>query len=314
MVRVDGFASTPGGDDLNWRLSCERARNVAAELQAPSSGVFAGIPANFLSVFMQGETSEFGSDAENRRVTISFESGVAPAPAPVGPGPTPAPAPTSCSHILVLDVRNCGSGSDFAFADFPSLPLGKDLLVGPFRLMPEIELQAHMLVELGGARSLGITMFSRFVGGTGGTLNHGIGSELSAMVAASSPFHAVIADMRRATDPLITAQARTGSINCSLLPRLPRPSLSWGLTDPRLFILIGGTQGMVVTLRDLSIQPGTRTWAGTLRFDICDDFGVDETDLKTPGLISFWVLQHERRGNRPFVNLITVELPITAGF
>src|SRR3712207_8216241 len=45
----------------------------------------------------------------------------------------------------------------------------------------------------------------------------------------------------------------------------------------------------------------------TLRFVICDDFGVDQHDLYSPGLISFWVLQHERSGYRPFINELVVE-------
>lgn len=91
-VRIDGFASTPGGEPLNWRLSCERAENVAAELAAPTSGAVAGIPASFLSVFMHGETAEFGSEAANRQVTLALE---APAPTPVPtPVPLPVPIPT----------------------------------------------------------------------------------------------------------------------------------------------------------------------------------------------------------------------------
>lgn len=51
----------------------------------------------------------------------------------------------------------------------------------------------------------------------------------------------------------------------------------------------------------------------TLRFTICDNFGVDESDLYTPGLISFWELQHERTPSAyvPFINEIIVEPTIS---
>ncbi len=69
-VRVDGYASTPGTDELNWQLSCDRAQAVAAELMIPSSRI-AGIPAGFVRTVAQGETSEFGAEVNNRRATIS---------------------------------------------------------------------------------------------------------------------------------------------------------------------------------------------------------------------------------------------------
>jgi hypothetical protein len=79
-IRVDGFASTEGPDELNWRLSCDRAFAVANELVFPSSGT-PGIPANYVEIFAQGETSEWsGSLAPNRRVTIST---ISPLPAPI---------------------------------------------------------------------------------------------------------------------------------------------------------------------------------------------------------------------------------------
>ena len=48
----------------------------------------------------------------------------------------------------------------------------------------------------------------------------------------------------------------------------------------------------------------SRTYTIGLRFLICDDFGVDESDLYAPGLFAFWVLQHERSATHyaPFIN------------
>ncbi len=102
-VRVDGFASHAGSDELNWRLSCDRARAVIDELGHPSSGRAPGIPASLLTLFAQGETGEFSKltgadrDGPNRRATIS--SLIPPAPAcpsitcPFAPTQPPLPSP-----------------------------------------------------------------------------------------------------------------------------------------------------------------------------------------------------------------------------
>jgi outer membrane protein OmpA-like peptidoglycan-associated protein len=80
LVRVDGFASTDGPDALNWRLSCDRAHSVVAELVHPTSGG-TGIPTDKIDTFAQGETDEFSTTARepNRRVTISSDLSSAPA-------------------------------------------------------------------------------------------------------------------------------------------------------------------------------------------------------------------------------------------
>jgi hypothetical protein len=52
----------------------------------------------------------------------------------------------------------------------------------------------------------------------------------------------------------------------------------------------------------LTVNPASSTYKVTLRFIICDDFGVDEDDLYAPSLIAFWILQHERTPYRPFIH------------
>lgn len=68
-VRVDGYASRPGTDEFNWRLSCNRALAVAAELESPSSGR-EGVPAGSIRTIAHEETDEFGAKGMNRRATI----------------------------------------------------------------------------------------------------------------------------------------------------------------------------------------------------------------------------------------------------
>ena len=59
---------------------------VGSELNAPSGGS-PGVPANFIDVFAQGETSEFSTALEpNRRATISADLSAPPPPTCANPG------------------------------------------------------------------------------------------------------------------------------------------------------------------------------------------------------------------------------------
>jgi Domain of unknown function (DUF4157)/OmpA family len=116
-VRVDGFASTSGTDESNWQLSCDRAKAVTDEIQNPSSGN-PGIPDGFIRKVAQGETSEFGAAANNRKVTISSPMTMpsVPTPPPVAPpaapvvGPVCGPDVTSQVTTAVANTRSVFAG------------------------------------------------------------------------------------------------------------------------------------------------------------------------------------------------------------
>ena len=80
-LRVDGYASEPGDDALNWKLSCLRASAVMDELTHPSASKYPESKIA-ISLFMHGETAEFGPEAQNRRVTISSASQIIPVEQP----------------------------------------------------------------------------------------------------------------------------------------------------------------------------------------------------------------------------------------
>lgn len=67
-LRIDGYASTSGADEFNWKLSCDRAMALANELQLN------GVPNNMIEIFAQGETNEFGAQANNQRAEITMIS------------------------------------------------------------------------------------------------------------------------------------------------------------------------------------------------------------------------------------------------
>lgn len=80
-LRVDGYASEPGDDTLNWKLSCLRASAVMDELTHPSASKYPESKIA-ISLFMHGETAEFGPEAQNRRATISSASQIIPVEQP----------------------------------------------------------------------------------------------------------------------------------------------------------------------------------------------------------------------------------------
>jgi outer membrane protein OmpA-like peptidoglycan-associated protein len=81
VLRIDGFASCDGPASHNWRLSCNRAEAVRAELEIPSDGS-PGVDPAFIEIVANGETNLFSATslAPNRRVIIS--SGGTPPPGP----------------------------------------------------------------------------------------------------------------------------------------------------------------------------------------------------------------------------------------
>ncbi len=99
-VMVDGWASVDGAQSLNWRLSCERAESVKAELGRR------GVPAGKVTTLAHGESTEFSTTdlVPNRRAIITRQPAVGPTPTPptpTPPTPTPAPAETITSQTVV---------------------------------------------------------------------------------------------------------------------------------------------------------------------------------------------------------------------
>jgi len=98
LIRIDGYASVEGPQDLNRRLSCNRANAVKTQLLA------LGIPVSQIRVFAHGETSEFGAGLPpNRRVVISTIPMLIPRPTPrqVPESPT-SPDQTRTEDIKVV--------------------------------------------------------------------------------------------------------------------------------------------------------------------------------------------------------------------
>jgi outer membrane protein OmpA-like peptidoglycan-associated protein len=313
-LRIDGYASAEGACAYNWYLSCRRAQAVAAELESPSDGS-PGVPNSSIDLLAHGESDEAGrSLAPNRRATVSI------------PTLPPAPPPPVCTFPVRLGrARGCGSGADFAHFDFPSISVGSEARLSawaaghppigtrPFRsLITDTECEREMDgVLVGLAGSEGHAAFNRFAAGTGGTVTHGTGSTLGAMALVSGSFLSNVSAVQTDIETQLAAQATSGALDPCALSVTP-PATHFGFSDgAALKAVIGGTQGEDLFATGFTGDVALRTYSVDLRFEICDDFGVDESDLYAPGLFPFWVLQHERSATRyaPFINRL--ELPVT---
>lgn len=129
-VRIDGFASKPGSESLNWQLSCERAMAVKAALMKPTPLAGDGIPERAIELFMHGETTEFGKEAQNRRVSLSLEAAPTPPQPPQPSPPSPTPPPTCDPAVkditklpAVMDAKGWPHGAAL-MREWFSLPAG----------------------------------------------------------------------------------------------------------------------------------------------------------------------------------------------
>ncbi len=319
-VRVDGYASAEGECGYNWNLSCRRAQTVATELESPRDGS-PGVPSGSVEVIAHGESAEAGRAlAPNRRATISIPT------AP--PTPTP-PNPPACTFPVRLGgARGCGSGTDFTHFDFPSISAASTAKLTawalghtpprPVRsLVTDTECELEMdgvLVSLAGGA--GHDAFSHFRAGTGSTVTHGPTSTLGAMALVSGSFRATVARVKADIEAQLAAQASSGALDPCRLSVTP-PATHFAFSDgAALKAVIGGTQGEQLFATSFSGSAPMRSYSIALRFLICDDFGVDESDLYAPGLFPFWVLQHERSASlyAPFINELDLSVTISGTF
>ncbi len=166
------------------------------------------------------------------------------------------------------------------------------------------------------AGGAGHAAFARFAAGTGGTASHGPGSTLGALALASGSFARTVAAVQTDLESQLATQASSGVLNPCLLSVTP-PATHFGFSDGvALKAVIGGTQGEELFATSFTGNASTRSYSIGLRFVICDDFGVDESDLYSHGLFAFWVLQHERSPTlyAPFINELGLPITISGTF
>jgi hypothetical protein len=256
-------------------------------------------------------------------------------------------APDVDPPLRIGQVGSWGDAAqaDFSAEDFPTLDADHARLVAPLRRRSDAELERifknFLNLMMTGAH--GESMVDRFMAGSGQEYLHDVGSYLSEATYRSGAFAAAALTAKRRVEASLGTLAggpASGAGGELVLfdwrrLRIRAPKLNFefsqaaavfriltGSPSPDLVLkcLIGGTHGTRVSVTRFGFNPGTRDYAARLRFEIFDNFGVDETDLYTvpapwgDALIAFWVLQHERYGHRPFVNRIVVNETIRGSY
>ena len=163
------------------------------------------------------------------------------------------------------------------------------------------------------AGSTGRDMVAHFRSGAGTTWTHGVGSRLNVEATHEDAVNSAVANAQLQLGAQLRTMRALRSVDCRALSLSPVPAIHFGFGDSlALKGIIGGTQGGDVYLMSMRpVDPTACTYALDLQFVIYDDFGVDDDDLYFPALIKFWILQHERPGNRPFINRLIVNRTIT---
>lgn len=224
----------------------------------------------------------------------------------------------------VLSDNHCGEGDDFAYMDTPKLPPDKAKILKRFQQMPDSDLIKAMRLELGYlAGSVGKKVTDQFTGGSGVGLVHGQGSTLGKLALDAPSFAAMRSAVEASLLGQVKAMAQGGEVDyCKLNidpSTISRVNFSKDAGDAEeLHAVFGGTQGLVVILKAFSYDAAASQVSMELEYSICDDFGVDLTDVTdkglkglSDGLKAFWVLQHEREGHRPFIDKIRLTVPFS---
>ncbi|TDQ22712.1 eCIS core domain-containing protein [Tenacibaculum caenipelagi] len=310
-VIIYGYASEEGSDDYNKTLSQQRANRIKDLLVA------GGLPEDQIRAVGKGESLFYENLEDNRRVEVKYKPPVTCMefePLPIEGNTCGALDCTSTPYLLGARTPHYGRGNDFKYFDFPSLSTGDWLKVAPFRLMPDGMLEFGMENVLRGlAGSDGVDMVNHFRGGSGSTWTHGLGSRLSREATYCPSVNGAMSYIKTQLAAQLRVMKTMGAIDCSAFSISPLPVFHFSFSDSvALKGIIGGTQGMDVYLKSLRLKDqATCAYEFEIQLAIFDDFGVDESDLYFPALIKFWILQHERSGNKPFINKLLVNRTIT---
>lgn len=234
---------------------------------------------------------------------------------PAHPETPTSPCPYICTSRQFLGARkpHYKSGDDFKYYDFPSLTTWETLKVAPFRPMSDSLLEFGMNNVLGFlAGSDGRGMVSHFRGGSGTPWTHGVGSRLNREATHCPSVNGAVSMVHRQLAAQARAMRSLDQVDCRAFSLDPVPVFHFDRNDSlALKGIIGGTQGLAVYLDVMRLKdPATCRYELDLQLVVFDDFGVDTDDLYWPALIKFWILQHERLGNRPFVNILLINRTI----
>lgn len=229
-----------------------------------------------------------------------------------GSGAGCSPRTVCPANARVADLRH----HDYMNRPPPRFGSRGDALMSHMVGLSSAELQKTFREELRnmGAGAVGVEMVDHFMKGTGQYVLHRPGSPLVQQASSTSSFQSgkgkILAFLQKKLAPQFGAGRQDYDFELPEVPWIEWSTL-WhilpGSSTKALGAAVGGTKGTKVFARNVYERPD-RTLRLDLRIEICDHFGVDETDVYTIGLCAFWLLQHARQGpQKPFVNLLVLE-------
>ena len=252
-----------------------------------------------------------------------------PVPTPVIPVQTPLTV-VSCSTFPITIGSNpggCGTGDDAMANVMPLTAVPNSVFLQAIALsaLTDNELSAiPQATLLASAGSDGFSAFDHFFNSSASSMTFSGSDDVATRTQSHSSFLAARTAVETALTAQLTAQAAGNVINCSAITLSSLPSINLsGSSDIKLWALIGGTQGLTIELTNVNILPLTRAFSADIKFKICDDFGVDVSDLSRTGargfalnqlLLPFWILQHRRSGHTPLVMNIEIDDHVLGNF
>lgn len=300
---IHGYASEEGAAGHNQRLSQRRAQYVKTLLSA------AGISSSRMIAVGHGEDTSSPVLENNRRVQITYLPPVVCNPCRF----------TGVTTPLLLDTRtpaHYAGGPDFDITPNPtSISVRDAIKLAPWIRDSDATLETVMNRELTLlAGSVGSAMTTHFRGGSGSTYLHSSSSVLGALTHVSPSANAVFHNIETQMRTQFRVMQAIGNIDANLFSLASVPHLHFTFSDPLpLKAVIGGSQGHEVYITGMRSLGNSTPCAYQIdvKLVLFDDFGVDTSDLYSPSLIAFWILQHRRIGNRPFVNRLEMERTFT---
>ena len=227
-------------------------------------------------------------------------------------------APSCNLPFRVMSDSDCGAGDDFRSADYikKTVPPEKDKILDRYRSKSETELIKMMKLELGGmAGGPGKRVTDQFINGSGVGYIHGETSNLGKDAKASPSFASIRTDVHLELIKQLISKGKVKACALGIPPKtIKRVDFNHSKGDTiALHAVFGGTQGLLVDIVKLEFSDNNKVADVELKYTICDDFGVDLSDVTdegikglSDGLKAFWILQHEYKTNKPFINKIIV--------
>ncbi|MGF1493345.1 MAG: hypothetical protein ACFBSC_13000 [Microcoleaceae cyanobacterium] len=147
-------------------------------------------------------------------------------------------------------------------------------------------------------------LLEHFLDGQGGVYQHGSDTPVSHLVKHSKPFKTEFSAIELQLHRQLQAQVLEGQLQLDSL-NIVIPQIAFKPLDSlTLFAIIGGTQGADLLLKSFELS-ATGHYSAQLWVVLYDDFGLDQQDRYTPGLIAAWNLQH-RGAAQPFIHEVVI--------